>query len=531
MYNSFLISSVFLFSIWFNKKRGDMSYSLDLTVNNNTYPILFKEVSKIDPRSNDFEFSGKFYSVSRAFVIRHEIEDLVHATLRFFYLQALGGIKRPVEFEPFITRFMIITKEKFPQVVIQKTISASNVLQSNNQSTEVSRVVNNEFLEKETHENKAFAYPVKVEAVNEKEVAVKEKEVKELKNFNATIIAKSGKNYKKIMEENRKFAQMQVDSKKTGKVFKLEEGEVDPFFKRKLFNCSPELLKCSPGIAETHYKSESWRAGVGVAAFTGHRDTMEDADLATKIYLKVGDEQIEVPLFGIFDGHGGANISCLIKERIGGSLARYLEKTDFSEGAIYEAIKQAFQDLDGDEVIQKYTCMGTTASVAFVLKDLWVANLGDSRIVLSTPEKTIQLTEDAIAENERYKKVIEKRGGKVINNRIVGEFFLEPARVFGDYILSKQALDKNEVRQKTKFASSTPKIASYPMKEIRMGVIVIGCDGLFDVATSNEVGVAVRSMMKKGVDEKNMAAYLVNSAFKADSRDNISVMVINGSTL
>jgi serine/threonine protein phosphatase PrpC len=66
-------------------------------------------------------------------------------------------------------------------------------------------------------------------------------------------------------------------------------------------------------------------------------------------------------------------------------------------------------------------------------------------------------------------------------------------------------------------SSPRPKITKTPLAEIRKNSrLIIGCDGLWDVATSKEV-----------VEAKNDATGLMRAAYRAGSKDNISVMTVD----
>lgn len=71
--------------------------------------------------------------------------------------------------------------------------------------------------------------------------------------------------------------------------------------------------------------------------------------------------------------------------------------------------------------------------------------------------------------------------------------------------------------------SPNPKITSYPLD---FEYLVLACDGLYDVATTDEVGQAVKTMHDKGETAELMAKRLVYSALQRGSRDNVSVIVV-----
>jgi protein phosphatase 1G len=63
-------------------------------------------------------------------------------------------------------------------------------------------------------------------------------------------------------------------------------------------------------------------------------------------------------------------------------------------------------------------------------KDLYVANAGDSRSVLSDNGKAVELSFDHKPDNEEEMERIENAGGQIINGRINGGLNL--SRAIGD---------------------------------------------------------------------------------------------------
>jgi serine/threonine protein phosphatase PrpC len=73
----------------------------------------------------------------------------------------------------------------------------------------------------------------------------------------------------------------------------------------------------------------------------------------------------------------------------------------------------------------------------------------------------------------------------------------------------------------------TPKIDHYPLAMLQEenAVLLLACDGLFDVASTNEVGAAVQKMLKEGATLKQITQWLVYKAVLKQSKDNISLIL------
>lgn len=260
---------------------------------------------------------------------------------------------------------------------------------------------------------------------------------------------------------------------------------------------------------------------VGIASCEGRRNGMEDADLATEISFTVNGETYQAQLFGIFDGHGGKSASQYVKENLPHYLSQALEKNNaiqLSDEGIWNALKECFVNLDQD---YNRNNDGTTATVAMILENkIWVANVGDSRTILSNGEEAIQLSEDAKPGMERYKKTIEKLGG------VVNSHFSTP-RVNGRLAVARAVGDKEIIGANGGCCvSPKPKITNYSLDQMQNGHLILACDGLYDVASTRQVAKAVEEMSNREETVEAMAQRLVEGAIQSGSGDNVSAMVI-----
>lgn len=261
---------------------------------------------------------------------------------------------------------------------------------------------------------------------------------------------------------------------------------------------------------------------VGIASCIGLRRTMEDTHIATTISLTLNQKIHEASVFGVFDGHGGDQASLFVQENIAHYLKGALEShnlTDLTDLGIWNALKACFKKLDKDYPNEQD---GTTATVALILNDkIWVANVGDSRTILVKKDGVAtQASEDAKPSMDRYRKHIEKLGGSVIWGRVLGN--LAVARAIGDKYLQVQ--NKDNISQCC--VSPNPKITCYPLKDYIGGHLVLACDGLYDVATTNEVGQSIKNLADLNAPTQEMAQNLVYAAMDHGSQDNVSVVVV-----
>ncbi len=269
---------------------------------------------------------------------------------------------------------------------------------------------------------------------------------------------------------------------------------------------------------------------VGISEQKGeYRKTMEDASIARELQLSIGDEQLRVPLFGVFDGHGGADASKFVKDNIGRVLTNKLMKYNqkgFNDTGIFLALKECCKELD-EEYAKEPNKDGTTATFSVVIDGyIWTANVGDSRTTLVEIEengisRAKPLSQDAKPDNPRFQKRVEKAGGEIFKTRdgvrVAGEWAV--AGAIGDH----SAVDENG----DKFMPSNPKITKQPVPKGKPNFLVFACDGLFDVTSNNQLGRAVAELAQQdNMDACKMAQYLTQSAINSGSLDNVSVVVV-----
>ncbi|KAL3644295.1 hypothetical protein CASFOL_012227 [Castilleja foliolosa] len=214
-------------------------------------------------------------------------------------------------------------------------------------------------------------------------------------------------------------------------------------------------------------------------------------------------------LFAIFDGHLGDRVPSYLKNNLFDNI---LEEPNFWEDP-RTAIKNAYHSTD--KLILENSMQlgpgGSTAVTAIVIdgKDLWVANVGDSRAVIFRNGKAEQLTVDHEPHIERRR--IEKQGGFVTNlpgdvPRVNGQ--LAVARAFGDENLKAHL-------------SSEPDICNVCVDESTQFVI-LASDGLWKVMNNQEAVDIVRPIKNPQAAAKRLTA----EALMRKSKDDISCIVI-----
>jgi serine/threonine protein phosphatase PrpC len=245
-----------------------------------------------------------------------------------------------------------------------------------------------------------------------------------------------------------------------------------------------------------------------VFSIKGKRNYMEDIDLKQSIN--------GIDIYCVFDGHGGVEIAEKVRDKICDFLPinEILSNASDSD-KIKTAISDSFVELDKHIFNKYYQGCGTTASVALKFKDkLYVANLGDSRCIIFTPEgKLLLSTEDHKPKNEIER--IKRAGGTVRDNRVNG--VLAVSRAFGDYEFKINGNDEY-----MGIDSPVSPLPDITMIDITSPVImVMGSDGLWDTVTHTQV---INMSQTYNID--SLATHLVNTAYEKGSADNITVLAV-----
>ncbi|KAK3134719.1 hypothetical protein QOZ80_5BG0409860 [Eleusine coracana subsp. coracana] len=261
---------------------------------------------------------------------------------------------------------------------------------------------------------------------------------------------------------------------------------------------------------EVGYMSGGWKSpdgslSCGYSSFRGKRASMEDFyDIKSS---KIDDKQIS--LFGIFDGHGGSRAAEYLKEHLFENLMKHPEFMTNTKLAIIETYKKTDSEfLDSERTSHRDD--GSTASSAVLMGNhLYVANVGDSRAVISKAGKAIALSEDHKPNRSDERKRIESAGGIVMwagTWRVGG--VLAMSRAFGNRLLKQ-------------FVIADPEIQEQEIND-EMEFLIIASDGLWDVVP-NEDAV---SLVRMEEEPEAAARKLTETAFARGSGDNITCIVV-----
>ncbi|KAH0785426.1 protein phosphatase 2C [Histomonas meleagridis] len=254
------------------------------------------------------------------------------------------------------------------------------------------------------------------------------------------------------------------------------------------------VSKVDPAFDDPFIHCLNLKPWLSLAEMMGARENMEDS-VAIRTNLR-GD----IDMYALFDGHGGSRTAIFCSSFVNKFAETELK---FSQ----KSIALMVHELDHALSRKGFKGGATLAIALFNGKKLITAHVGDSRIiVLSKSGKVTYSTIDHKPTARQEFERIHFAGGRVENMRLHG--ILGPSRSMGDYEIPGNI--------------PAPEIHEYEVSEDDR-FIVIGCDGVFDVLTNEQIGLISRKVK----DSLELAYQVRDHAFSNYSQDNISVITVD----
>ncbi|CAN0924273.1 Probable protein phosphatase 2C 27 [Linum grandiflorum] len=219
--------------------------------------------------------------------------------------------------------------------------------------------------------------------------------------------------------------------------------------------------------------------------------------------------------YGVFDGHGGTDAASFVRKNI---LRLIVEDSQFPI-CVEKAIKSAFVKADfafADDSSLDISS-GTTALTALLLgRTLIIANAGDCRAVLGRRGRAIEMSKDHKPNCTSERLRIEKLGGVIYDGYLNGQ--LSVSRALGDW------------HMKGSKGSACPLSAEPELQETNLTeedeFLIMGCDGLWDVMSSQCAVSIVRKELMLHNDPERCSKELVREALKRNTCDNLTAIVV-----
>ena len=192
-----------------------------------------------------------------------------------------------------------------------------------------------------------------------------------------------------------------------------------------------------------------------------------------------------------------------------------------------QALEQAFLDIDVALLEHQHNSGGndvsgcTSVTVMITPTHIVCANSGDSRSVLGTGDSSFEaMSEDHKPSDEKERKRIENAGGTVQWKRVNGD--LAVSRALGDF----QYKNRPDLPPQEQKVSCFPDIKIQP-RSTQDDVLILACDGLWDVMTNEEAISLCREIYQSGESSMELLAEeMIDLALIKGSRDNISAVVV-----
>ena len=239
---------------------------------------------------------------------------------------------------------------------------------------------------------------------------------------------------------------------------------------------------------------------VAVTSKQGIRWSMEDS-----YYIDINFAGLGWCFGGVYDGHSGDYASHYTAKNLHQRVIEQLNLGQEREKAFIQAYQAISDEISNDD-------SGTTA-VNFLISNTTIttAHVGDSRAMLIGNKHLRQLTQDHRLDNSLENKRLRQLGTETIPpyvirhgqglmpTRSLGDPFFKPAGIIAEPETSTTDISKDE------FA------------------LVVGCDGLFDFMSNEEVAAITRefNQAQKIVDRLEEEILLVRKGF-----DNLTIICV-----
>ncbi|KAH7671050.1 protein phosphatase 1L protein [Dioscorea alata] len=250
--------------------------------------------------------------------------------------------------------------------------------------------------------------------------------------------------------------------------------------------------------------NKTGRFSYGYSSFKGKRSSMEDF---YETRISEVDGQM-VAFFGVFDGHGGSRVAEYLKSNLFKNVSNHPDFVKDTKSAIVEVFKQTDIDYLNEDKGQLKDAGSTASTVVLLGNRLYVANVGDSRVVACRSGSAIPLSNDHKPDRSDERERIENAGGFVIwagTWRVGG--VLAVSRAFGDKMLKPYVVAEPEIQE----------------EEIEgVEFFIIASDGLWNVVSNKEAVEMVRAIS----DAETASRNLIQEAYNRGSSDNITCIVV-----
>jgi serine/threonine protein phosphatase PrpC len=274
----------------------------------------------------------------------------------------------------------------------------------------------------------------------------------------------------------------------------------------------------------------------GASAMQGWRVNMEDAHLSR---FNIAPK---THLFAVFDGHGGCEVAKYVERHF---IEELLSCAAYKTGNYEKALNDTFLRMDvmlqtpegkkelsqlkgGDDKsgYQTESFAGCTSNVVLIVdNEMYCANAGDSRCVLSHKGQAVEMSHDHKPDNDIEKERIQRAGGYISDGRINGNLNL--SRAIGDLEYKKD--EKIGVHEQLIVAVPEVKKRHLTADD---DFFVIGCDGIWECMQNQDIVDFVAKKLKdKDKNLSKIVEELLDTILAGDTStgigcDNMTCMIV-----
>ncbi|KAJ8583578.1 PP2C-domain-containing protein [Rhizopogon salebrosus TDB-379] len=282
----------------------------------------------------------------------------------------------------------------------------------------------------------------------------------------------------------------------------------------------------------TRKKSESGeddRCLFSVTEMQGWRVTMEDAH--TTILSLEESTTDKNAFFAVYDGHGGSTVARFAGEHVH---KRLVSEETYRRKYYFKALKKAFLGTDEDlradpsHIPDAILLSGCTAVAALLTheNEIYVANAGDCRAVLSLKGEAKPLSSDHKPACKTERARIEEAGGYIEDGRVNGNLAL--SRALGDFEFKKSYVRGPEAQ----IITANPDVTIHDITD-EDEFLVLACDGIWECLDSQAVIDFVRLKISKGMELSRIGELMCEHCLAPDGFystglgcDNMTVLIV-----
>lgn len=290
-----------------------------------------------------------------------------------------------------------------------------------------------------------------------------------------------------------------------------------------------------PKTAKTNCSGEGNGLRYAMASMQGWRVDMEDAHVV-EVSMADREPYKDWSFFAVFDGHAGNVAADDAAENI---MKTLMETPQFGKvteelksnggvlctrsiGLLEDGIKAGFLSLD-ENIRTRLDSdrSGSTAVCAMITPThIIIANLGDSRAVVSRKDECSFGTEDHKPYNDKERERIIGAGGSVMIQRINGS--LAVSRALGDF----EYKNVPGLEPSKQLVSPEPDVYVLERQKDKDEFLVVACDGIYDVMENEELCRFVESRLHVCDDLNQVCNDVLDACLSKGSRDNMTMIVV-----